>query len=111
MSAGGGALGSAGSLGGVDGRVRTGSGVTSLDDMLAEKRKEEKESEKKLQLHPKVAVMTPILRFLQLLCENHNRFVNMVFYSDRLEGSENGEGGFAWVEIAHLHIAVNHHYG
>ena len=86
---GGGALGSAGALGGVDGRVRTGSGVTSLDDMLAEKRKEEKESEKKLQLHPKVAVMTPILRFLQLLCENHNRFVKL-FDLDKLTLTDSG---------------------
>ena len=53
------------------GRPRTGSGVATLDDMLAEKRKEEKDADKKL--HPQVAIMTPILRFLQLLCENHNR--------------------------------------
>ena len=66
-------MGGGGGGGAMDGRGRAGSGVATLDDMLAEKRKEEKESEKKLQLHPKVAVMTPILRFLQLLCENHNR--------------------------------------
>ena len=73
---------------GVDGRVRTGSGVTSLDDMLAEKRKEEKESEKKLQLHPKVAVMTPILRFLQLLCENHNRLEDGTMVENRKKNTD-----------------------
>ena len=32
-----------------------------------------KEKEEETKLSPKVSVMKPILRFLQLLCENHNR--------------------------------------
>lgn len=43
------------------------------------------------QLSPKVLVMQPILRFLQLLCENHNRELqvllsiqNLYFYNDIL---------------------------
>jgi inositol 1,4,5-triphosphate receptor type 1 len=39
----------------------------------AEKADRAKEREEENKLSPKVAVMKPILRFLQLLCENHNR--------------------------------------
>jgi inositol 1,4,5-triphosphate receptor type 1 len=37
------------------------------DDSLAEKIKE-----KEKRLSPEIAIMQPIFRFLQLLCENHN---------------------------------------
>ena len=36
-------------------------------------------SESKCRLSPKVAVMLPVLRFLQLLCENHNRDLQVIF--------------------------------
>ena len=63
-----------------EGRNREESGVSTIDVMLAEKRKEERDSSEK-KLPPEVAIMTPILRFLQLLCENHNRY----FYSATLQ--------------------------
>lgn len=56
-----------------------GSLSTTVDDVLTEKLERHKtgpsnSSEKdEGQLSPKVLVMQPILRFLQLLCENHNR--------------------------------------
>lgn len=49
------------------------SGVPSVfEDMLAEKIEKHKEYEDQNNLSPKVLIMQPILRFLQLLCENHN---------------------------------------
>ena len=39
-------------------------------DELGEKSKEKEEDKK---ISPEIAAMQPILRFLQLLCENHNR--------------------------------------
>jgi|SRR6218665_1251075 len=42
----------------------------SADELLAEEKNKEKEKEKKVS--PEIEVMKPILRFLQLLCENHN---------------------------------------
>ena len=42
-------------------------GIT-LDDVIAEKTKEKDEAK----IAMEIAVMEPILRFLQLLCENHN---------------------------------------
>jgi len=44
----------------------------TLEDMLAEQRLERQEP-KESKLSPKVLVMLPVFRFLQLLCENHNR--------------------------------------
>lgn len=44
-----------------------------LEDLLAEKVEKSREKEEEQQLSLKVSVMQPILRFLQLLCENHNR--------------------------------------
>ena len=44
----------------------------TLEDMLAEQRLE-REDPKESKLSPKVLVMLPVFRFLQLLCENHNR--------------------------------------
>ena len=41
----------------------------SVDDMIADKTKEKDENK----MSPEIAVMQPILRFLQLLCENHNQ--------------------------------------
>ena len=46
---------------------RTGHG--SMDDMISEKNKEKDEKK----VSNEILVMQPILRFLQLLCENHNR--------------------------------------
>lgn len=43
-----------------------------MEDLLAEKVEKTREKEEERQLSTKVAVMQPILRFLQLLCENHN---------------------------------------
>ncbi|KAJ8707357.1 hypothetical protein PYW08_010609 [Mythimna loreyi] len=43
-------------------------GTTALEEIMAEK----KEPGNSDVLPPKVAIMRPILRFLQLLCENHN---------------------------------------
>lgn len=40
--------------------------------MLAEKLDKHRESEDQNKVSAKVLVMQPILRFLQLLCENHN---------------------------------------
>ena len=49
-------------------------GPSSMDqDQLAEKVDRAKEKEEETKLSPKVSIMKPILRFLQLLCENHNR--------------------------------------
>ena len=45
----------------------------NLQDLLAEKVDRAKEKEEENRLSPKIAIMKPILRFLQLLCENHNR--------------------------------------
>merc|ERR1719317_1725920 len=44
-----------------------------LEDLLAEKVEKSREKEEEQHLSLKVSVMQPILRFLQLLCENHNR--------------------------------------
>ncbi|XP_013148866.1 PREDICTED: inositol 1,4,5-trisphosphate receptor isoform X2 [Papilio polytes] len=44
-------------------------GTTVLEEIMSEKKREASNSDV---LPPKVAVMRPILRFLQLLCENHN---------------------------------------
>ncbi|XP_066997452.1 inositol 1,4,5-trisphosphate receptor isoform X2 [Anabrus simplex] len=46
---------------------------SALEDMLAEKLERHRDREEKNKLSGKVLVMQPILRFLQLLCENHNR--------------------------------------
>jgi len=43
------------------------SSVSSSDESLLEKIKE-----KEKKLAPGIAIMQPIFRFLQLLCENHN---------------------------------------
>lgn len=45
---------------------------SALEDMLAEKLEKHKSGEQRNRLSAKVLVMQPILRFLQLLCENHN---------------------------------------
>lgn len=51
--------------------ANTGSG-SALEDILAEKLEKHKDKDQREKLSPKVLVMQPILRFLQLLCENHN---------------------------------------
>ncbi|XP_014243514.1 inositol 1,4,5-trisphosphate receptor [Cimex lectularius] len=49
-------------------------GSSALEDMLAEKLERARDQEDQ-HLSEKVLVMQPILRFLQLLCENHNRYL------------------------------------
>ncbi|CAB3383323.1 Hypothetical predicted protein [Cloeon dipterum] len=46
---------------------------SAIEDMIAEKQERHREQEELPNLTAKVLVMQPILRFLQLLCENHNR--------------------------------------
>lgn len=46
---------------------------SALEDMLAEKLERHRDRDDQNKLSTKVLVMQPILRFLQLLCENHNR--------------------------------------
>lgn len=46
--------------------------INPLEEILAEKLEKHKEKDQREKLSPKVLVMRPILRFLQLLCENHN---------------------------------------
>lgn len=53
------------------GVANTGTG-NALEDILAEKLEKHKDKDQREKLSPKVLVMQPILRFLQLLCENHN---------------------------------------
>ena len=43
-------------------------GQGQIDDAAADKTKDKDEKK----MSPEIAVMQPILRFLQLLCENHN---------------------------------------
>lgn len=45
---------------------------TVLEDILAEKIEKQKDKDEQNKLSNKVLVMQPTLRFLQLLCENHN---------------------------------------
>jgi hypothetical protein len=45
--------------------------------MLAEKLERHRDREEQNKLSVKVLVMQPILRFLQLLCENHNRYLQV----------------------------------
>ena len=60
--------------GGAAGLVSTPYSIAAnLEDLLAEKVDRSKERDDENKLSPKVSVMKPILRFLQLLCENHNR--------------------------------------
>lgn len=46
--------------------------ASSLEDLLAEKSEKHRDREDQNGLSNKVLIMQPILRFLQLLCENHN---------------------------------------
>ncbi|KAI5732226.1 hypothetical protein M8J77_023640 [Diaphorina citri] len=46
---------------------------SALEDMLAEKLERQRDREDQNGLSGKILVMQPVLRFLQLLCENHNR--------------------------------------
>lgn len=46
---------------------------SALEDMLAEKLERQRDREDQNGLPSKILVMQPVLRFLQLLCENHNR--------------------------------------
>jgi inositol 1,4,5-triphosphate receptor type 1 len=53
--------------------------TNTFEDLLAEKVDRAKEKEEETKLSPKVSIMQPILRFLQLLCENHNRLVLTIY--------------------------------
>jgi hypothetical protein len=61
----------------------------TVEDALADKANREKDEKK---LPSQIAIMEPILRFLQLLCENHNRDLQVsvscfhLFCFDRLCG-------------------------
>ncbi|RZF46806.1 hypothetical protein LSTR_LSTR012029 [Laodelphax striatellus] len=57
----------------VGGTAAPGPGSSALEDMLAEKLERHHERQDQHKLSTKILVMQPILRFLQLLCENHNR--------------------------------------
>ncbi|XP_056646753.1 inositol 1,4,5-trisphosphate receptor isoform X2 [Diorhabda sublineata] len=46
--------------------------ASSLEDLLAEKFEKQRERDDANALSNKILIMQPILRFLQLLCENHN---------------------------------------
>lgn len=65
------AFASARNFTGGDDALNIGSG-SALEDILAEKLEKHKDKDQREKLSPKVLVMQPILRFLQLLCENHN---------------------------------------
>ena len=47
----------------------------NLEDLLTDKVDKAKEKEEENKLSPKISIMKPILRFLQLLCENHNSYL------------------------------------
>ena len=48
---------------------------SNIDELIAEKADKNKEKEEENKLSPKIALMVPILRFIQLLCENHNLYL------------------------------------
>lgn len=48
----------------------------TIEDALADKANRERDEKK---LASQIAIMEPILRFLQLLCENHNRDLQVSF--------------------------------
>ncbi|XP_071054904.1 inositol 1,4,5-trisphosphate receptor isoform X3 [Onthophagus taurus] len=54
-----------------NGAVPTGA-ISTFEDLLAEKLERHREQDDQNVLSTKVLIMQPILRFLQLLCENHN---------------------------------------
>lgn len=53
--------------------------------MIAEKLEKQKEKDEQSKLSSKVLVMEPILRFLQLLCENHNQDLQVSFILQKLQ--------------------------
>lgn len=57
---------------------------SALEDMIAEKERY-RDQEDPNRLSSKVLVMQPILRFLQLLCENHNRDLQVCLSSLSVE--------------------------
>lgn len=50
----------------------------ALEEILAEKAEKAKDAEEN-KLPQEVMIMQPILRFLQLLCENHNYDLQVIF--------------------------------
>lgn len=58
-------------MAGEDGAVGSGT-ASAFEDLLAEKLEKHRDREEQNTLSIKVLIMQPILRFLQLLCENHN---------------------------------------
>ncbi|XP_060537009.1 inositol 1,4,5-trisphosphate receptor isoform X3 [Cylas formicarius] len=55
-----------------DDAVVNSSAASAFEDLLAEKMEKHRERDEQNGLSNKVLIMQPILRFLQLLCENHN---------------------------------------
>ena len=53
-----------------------------VEDIVADKRTGGSSGKEEGQLNAKVLVMQPILRFLQLLCENHNRELQVRYRSN-----------------------------
>lgn len=52
--------------------IAPGAAASAFEDLLAEKLEKHRESDDQSSLSNKVLIMQPILRLLQLLCENHN---------------------------------------
>lgn len=48
-------------------------GIGSATDRLQHEYMQQQQQQQQQLLSPKILIMQPILRFLQLLCENHNR--------------------------------------
>ncbi|XP_031335634.1 inositol 1,4,5-trisphosphate receptor isoform X3 [Photinus pyralis] len=57
---------------GEDNGSLTAGAASTFEDMLAEKLEKHRERDEENVLSAKILIMQPILRFLQLLCENHN---------------------------------------
>ena len=61
-----------------------------VEDLISgEKADKIKEKIEENKLSPKVAVMKPILRFLQLLCENHNQYLQNLLRNQRNKSNFN----------------------
>lgn len=52
----------------------------TLEEMLSEKLDRQRDRDDATKLSAKILVIQPVLRFLQLLCENHNRDLQVNFF-------------------------------
>jgi len=68
----------------------------ALEEMLSEKLERSRDRDDATKLSPKILVIQPVLRFLQLLCENHNRDlqVSLNLYKEYRVGSSYPITGF-----------------